>query len=185
MAEPKLLDIERLTHPHPNLLKYHLLASLLAGPFYPIAALASWVRFRTLRYRFDEEGVSMRWGILFRKDISLTYARLQDIHLESNVVERWLGLGRVQLQTASGSAKAEMVIEGLLEYEQVRDYLYSRMRGARRVTAFPPNQPASMAAPDELAQVAQALRDTTRELASLRTTLEGRLSAPPRPDGEE
>ena len=101
MADHSPLDIERLERPHPNLLKYFLLASILAGPFFPLAALTSVLRYRALRYHFDDEGVSMRWWLLFRKDISLTYARLQDIHLESNAVERWLGLGRVQLQTAT------------------------------------------------------------------------------------
>ena len=67
----------------------------------------------------------MRWGILFRKEISLTYSRLQDIHLASNVVERWLDLARVKLQTERGSAAAEMTIEGLTEFDRIRDFLYS------------------------------------------------------------
>ena len=73
----------------------------------------------------------MRWGILFRKEITLTYARIQDIHLQSNFVERWLGLARIQIQTASGSAKAEMTIEGIPEFEVIRDFLYSKMRGIK------------------------------------------------------
>ena len=179
MDDHPTLDIDRLDRPHPNLLKYYLLASILAGPFFPLAALTSFLRYRTLRYRFDDEGVSMRWGVLFRKDISLTYARLQDIHLESNVVERWLGLGRVQLQTASGSAKAEMVIEGLEEYEQVRDYLYSRMRGARGQRATASRSPVSgVDAREELAEVASALRATADELAALRKTLTDRRGGP-------
>ncbi len=172
MVDHATLDIRRLERPHPNLLKYYLMASILSGPFFPLAALLSWLRYRTLRYRFDDAGVTMRWGVLFRKDISLTYARLQDIHLESNVVERWLGLGRVQLQTASGSAKAEMVIKGLPEYEQVRDYLYSKMRGARGPgTAVPPRPGAGDDIRGELAAVARALRATTDELAALRQIL--------------
>ncbi len=74
----------------------------------------------------------MRWGVLFRREISLNYPRIQDIHLTSNFVERWLGLARLQLQTAAGSATAEMTIEGLEQVEQIRDYLYSRMRDRRR-----------------------------------------------------
>ncbi len=88
-------------------------------------------RYHTLRYFFDEQGVTVRWGLLFRREVSLTYARIQDIHLVSNIVERWLGLGRVQVQTASGQAGAEMTIEGLPDFEAVRDELYRRMRGAR------------------------------------------------------
>jgi putative membrane protein len=77
----------------------------------------------------------MQWGVLFRKEISLTYSRIQDIHLSSNFVERWLGLAKIQVQTASGSASAEMTIEGLREFGAVRDFLYGRMRGARDRTA--------------------------------------------------
>ncbi|MEC8508863.1 MAG: hypothetical protein VXZ53_17915, partial [Planctomycetota bacterium] len=37
----------------------------------------------------------------------------------------------VSIQTASGSAAPEMKIEGIIEVEQLRDYLYSQMRGAK------------------------------------------------------
>jgi putative membrane protein len=121
----------RRRQPHSRLLIYYTLTSLLFGPFFPFAFLPFFFRYRTLRYEFDGEGVTMRWGILFRREISLTYARIQDIHLTSNVVERWLGLARIQIQTASGSAGAEMTIEGLRDFEMIRDGLYSRMRGVR------------------------------------------------------
>jgi putative membrane protein len=61
----------------------------------------------------------------------LNYSRIQDIQLRANVVERWLGLARIEIQTASGSAGAQMTLEGLLNFVEVRDFLYSRMRGAR------------------------------------------------------
>ena len=35
------------------------------------------------------------------------------------------------IQTASGSARAEITIEGIKNPEAVRDFLYERMRGAR------------------------------------------------------
>ena len=117
--------------PPRSLLTYYILQSVIAGPGLIVLLPLRYFRFRTLRYVFDNEGVTMRWGILFRREISLTYARIQDIHLNSNVVERWLGLGRVQIQTASGQSGAEMTVEGLPDYEAVRDELYRRMRGAR------------------------------------------------------
>ena len=58
-----------------------------------------------MRYRFDTDGIHMRWGIVFRRDVLLNYSRIQDIHLRSNLIERWLGLARIEIQTASGSAK--------------------------------------------------------------------------------
>lgn len=61
----------------------------------------------------------------------LNYARIQDIHLRSNFVERWLGLARVLVQTASGNASAELTLEGLKQFEAVRDLPYSKMRAYR------------------------------------------------------
>lgn len=124
-------DIFRLERPHRDLLTYYVLTSLVLGPFFVFLLLPLYFRYRTLRYRFDEEGVAMSWGILFRREIHLTYSRIQDIHLVSNFVERWLGLARIQIQTASGSSKAEMTLEGLKEFARVRDFLYGRMRGTR------------------------------------------------------
>ncbi len=49
-------------------------------------------KFQTLRYKFTDEGLSMSWGILFRRQTIINYARIQDIHLRSNLIERWLGL---------------------------------------------------------------------------------------------
>jgi membrane protein YdbS with pleckstrin-like domain len=116
--------------PHGNLLKYYLLSSVLFGPVFLFAMIGFYVRFRSLRYDLDAEGITMRWGLLFRREISLTYARIQDIQLRSNAVERWLGLARIEVQTASGNASAEMTIEGVPDVDGMRDFLYSRMRGA-------------------------------------------------------
>lgn len=178
--------IYAIERPHPKLLRYYALGCLLAGPFFPLALLPAYFKYHTLRYRFDDEGISMRWGVLFRREIILNYARIQDIHLRSNLVERWLGLARLQIQTASGSADAEMTIEGLLEYEAIRDFVYSKMRGTRETQrASPPplsGQTAAAGSPGgaELEALAAALRETARELRALRETLEGPHATSPK-----
>jgi membrane protein YdbS with pleckstrin-like domain len=116
--------------PERGLLVYYVLCSLVFGPAFLFVLAPLYFRFRTLRYELDHEGITMRWGILFRREISLTYTRIQDIHLSSNVVERWLGLAKIQIQTASGNASAELTVQGIREFEAIRDFLYSRMRGA-------------------------------------------------------
>src|SRR4029079_3039701 len=84
--------IYAIERPHPRLLTYYRISSLATGPAIPFVAVYRYFRYHTMRYRFDAQGVSMSWGILFRREINLTYARIQDIHLSSNVVERALGL---------------------------------------------------------------------------------------------
>lgn len=137
-----------------------------------IALLPLYFRYHTMRYHFDDEGVTMRWGILFRREISLSYARIQDIHLTSGIVQRWLGLADIHIQTASGSAAAEMKIEGLQEFEDVRNFLYGKMRGARKpATTATAAATATPAAPATDALVA-TLREVTAELRAARLALE-------------
>jgi uncharacterized membrane protein YdbT with pleckstrin-like domain len=142
------------------LLSYYALTSLVLGPLFLVILIPRYFRYHTLRYDFGDDGISMRWGLLFRREIHLTYARIQDIHLQSNLFERWLGLGRLLIQTASGSSKAEMTIEGVLEFEALRDFIYERMRGA--VSAVDD-------APDDLAAV---LDRVAAEMRAIRELLE-------------
>ena len=131
MDQTQQQQIYDITRPHPKLLTLYTLRSLLTTVLFPIIFLRLYFKYQTLKYRFDGEGIAMSWGLLWRKEINLTYARIQDIHVSRGLLERWLGLATVQIQTASGSGSAEMSIVGLTEYDALRDFLYSKMRGAR------------------------------------------------------
>ena len=150
MDDAAILAIKR---PDKSLWTYYLLCCLVFPPLFPFMVLPMWFRYHSMKYHFTDEGISMSWGILFRHETILNYARIQDIHLRSNIVERWLGLARILVQTASGSASAELTLEGLKEFEAVRNFLYSKMRGVKDATqhqASPPaaNLPAPLTATD-------------------------------------
>ena len=124
-------DPRRIERPDSSLMKYYVIMSILTGPGFFVLILPLFFKYETLKYRFDDEGMSMSWGILYRREIYLTYRRIQDIHLTRNIIQRWLGLATLTIQTASGSSGPEMSVEGILEAEPLRDYLYTKMRGAR------------------------------------------------------
>lgn len=128
---PHIAAIER---PVDKLMTCYFIKAALSVVGFPILLPLLYFRYRTMRYKFDADGIHMSWGILFRHEIMLNYSRIQDIHLHSSLIERYLGLARIEIQTAAGSSNAEMVLEGLNDHEAMRDYLYSRMRGARDVT---------------------------------------------------
>jgi uncharacterized protein len=172
LGDAAILAIER---PHPNLFTYYCLSLLVFPPLLPILILPLWFRYHTMRYKFTDEGISMSWGILFRRQIIVNYARIQDIHLRSNFVERWLGLARVLVQTASGNAGAELTLEGLQEFEAVRDFLYARMRGVKETRA--PFPSAVVEAVGDDAALAAALREVARELRETRQALEANLAS--------
>ena len=182
-------EIFSLERPDPSLWTLYKWRALLTGPGLIILLPLFFFRYRTLRYRFDEEGVHMRVGIMFRREVNLTYARIQDIHLQSGVLQRWLGLADIQIQTASGSAGAELVIEGFKEFEAIRDFLYTRMRGARGEAingAAAPQPAGTLGAPvasadAEAVTLLLNIRDElrrTRELLEARNRT-GASAAPP------
>lgn len=169
-------QIQGITRPDKALFTYYMLSALVFPPAFPFLAPYLYFRYHTMRYQFTDDGISMSWGILFRREVIVNYARIQDIHLRSNVVERWLGLARILVQTASGNSSAEMTIEGLKEYEALRDFLYSRMRGVKDHAHHP--APAADAAVSARAgtggnaELAAALRETAAELRAVREALQ-------------
>ena len=179
VSDEQIFALER---PDRSLWTLYLIRAVLTGPLIIVTLPLFFFRFRTLHYRFDEEGIHMRVGILFRREVNLTYARIQDIHLQSGAIQRWLGLADIQIQTASGSSGAELVIEGFKEYEAIRDFLYTRMRGAKggpadRLTRPSSDAPAAAESNEETVTLLLSIRD---ELRRTRELLEERNSNAPR-----
>src|SRR5690606_6159180 len=87
MTDDPIFDPAAITRPDDALLTYYIIVSLATLVLFPIVFLPYFIRFRTMRYCFDDEGVSMSWGFFFRKEVYLTYRRVQDIHVTRNIVE--------------------------------------------------------------------------------------------------
>ena len=141
-------------------MNYYLIVAAMTMVFFPITIIPLWIRYHTLRYRFDAEGVGMSVGILFKRETYLTYRRIQDIHVSRGIIQRWLGLATVAVQTASGSATPEMTIEGVADPDGLRDWLYSKMRGVDE--AHPKSNAAPAATTDDEALL--LLRDIRNAL---------------------
>jgi putative membrane protein len=159
--------IAAIERPSPPLWTYYVLQAIASTVAFPVTIVLLYFRYHTMRYRFDAEGIHMRWGILMRREVMLNYSRIQDIQLRANFVERWLGLARIEIQTASGSAGAQMTLEGLLNFVDVRDFLYSRMRGVRHS-----GDAAAVTLPSE--SLAGILADVAQELRAIRQLIETR-----------
>ena len=164
MDHPEDEAIFAINRPHPNLRFWYLFTSFLWGPLFPIPMFFQWRRYVTIQYRFDQQGITVSWGKLARREINVLYERIQDIHLKVNFVERKLGLARLAIQTASGDASAEITLIGLQEYEAIQRFLHRRTR--HQATTTP--QPAT----ENTAALADVLNRVTDELRGLRQDLE-------------
>jgi putative membrane protein len=162
MSQPVPPEIAAITRPVDHLMSYYICKAIATTFAFPVTVIVFYFRYYTMRYQFSEEGIRMSWGILFRHEIVLNYARIQDIHLRSNAIERYLGLARIEIQTASGSSSSVMTLEGLPDPNRMRDFLYSRMRGA---TGHKPTPESDLAA---------ILLQSAAELHAIRAALENR-----------
>lgn len=159
-------DPTSITRPIPALMIYYTLISVLTLVGFPIVFLVHYFKYHTLKYTFDDKGIAMSWGILFRKEVYLTYRRIQDIYVTKNLFHRWLHLAAVSIQTASGSSGAEMTLEGIEDPEKMRDFLYSQMRGARGETGETEAEAADQGetAEDEALTLLREIRDELKGL---------------------
>ena len=172
---PDEASIFALERPHPALWTLYLIRVVLGFPAIFVTLPLLYFRYHTLRYRFDGEGIHMKVGFLFRREVNVTYARIQDIHLSSGIIQRWLGLADVQIQTASGTSGAELTIEGFKEYEAIRDFLYAKMRSMREKATHAPPMPD--ASDDEAVKLLVAIRDELRLTRELLQTRSSKASA--------
>lgn len=164
-------EVQAIERPVPALLAYYAIVSLLGSVVFPIVLAVLYFRYHSLRYRFDDQGVSMQVGVLFRREMHVTYAKMQDIHLSRGLLERWLGIGTVRVQTAGAGAMGDLTIVGTRQAEAIRDYLYACMRGVRS-----PEAGAEVVTP--ASDAATLLRAIAVELERAREALERR--DPPR-----
>lgn len=164
-------DAKAITRPEPVLLRYYTITSAFALIFFPFAFLPQYFKYKTLKYSFDDEGISMAWGMLWRREINLTYRRIQDIHVNRGLIERWMGLATISIQTASGSSGAEMMIVGLTHYSEMRDFLYQKMRGARGLdeeSQQGEDVEVHAAPADEALELLREIRDELRRVSQTR-----------------
>ena len=152
-----------LEKPHPRLMTCYLVRSLWWFILAPFAAFYYWRRYKTLRYRFDHRQITVSWGQFSRSEIQVPYERIQDLHLKSGPFERTLGLARIEVQTASGDAKAEIVLEGFKEFREIRSFLF------RKTRQQPTEEPKSFE--EESQKVVEALNQVTAALRELQRRL--------------
>ena len=174
-------EIKRIDRPDPKQLTLYwvncglgaLFTMGFAIPVILIGMIPLYIRYYTMRYRFDETGIGVSYGYFFRHESYLTYDKIQDIHLNRGFIERWLGLGTVEVQTAAGSAGAEVAFIGLTKFDEVRDFLYSRMRSGKGIKGSKSEKKVSekLIQPESEGETLELLRSIRDEVTALKTAV--------------
>lgn len=92
------------------------------------ASVVAWARIAFSRWRvtFADQALVLEHGVIWHTISTIPYARLQHVDVGRGPVERWLGLARVRLHTASASTDAEIPGLDAGAAPAVRDALLAR-----------------------------------------------------------
>jgi len=113
---------------------WQLWAMMLFAP----AVLFELFRYMTLRYRFRDDELVIRQGLVFRNERHIPYRRLQNIDLQQNPLHRVLGVANVKLDTAGGAkAEAELKVLSIEAVDFMRSRVFARHDRGEANTAAP------------------------------------------------
>ncbi len=77
------------------------------------ASLMGFIRWRSTSYAVDERGIHWQSGVLRKQSTTVPLSRIQGLDTVAGPVQRLFGVTAVNVQTAGGGAKGEIVLEAL------------------------------------------------------------------------
>lgn len=83
-----------------------------------------WIQ--NLKYIIKDNSITLFKGILTKTESNILYEKVTDFKLHRGLIDRFLGIGSVQIQTAGQSSTAgqyEGVLSGLLDYKNIHECL--------------------------------------------------------------
>ena len=99
-----------------------LIALILSGPYY-----------RSLRYEVQDDEVVVHVGIWTKSVKHVPYRTVTNLQVKRDIVDRWLGIGTLNIQTAgmSGQTGAEERLVGLSDVQGVYESVVRELRRFR------------------------------------------------------
>ena len=127
-------------------------AMFLLGPYY-----------RSLRYEVQDDEVVVHAGIWTQSVKHVPYRTVTNLTVKRDILDRWLGLGTLNIQTAgmSGQKGAEEHLAGLADVQGVYDAVATelrRFRGGMAPTQADVEQMPIISPPDVLGDILAEVR---------------------------
>jgi uncharacterized membrane protein YdbT with pleckstrin-like domain len=138
-----------------------LLVLILTGPYH-----------RSLRYEIQDDEVIVHAGIWTKSVKHVPYRTVTNLEVKRDVLDRWLGIGTLNIQTAgmSGQNGAEERLVGLPDVQEVYDGVAAELRRFRGGMAPTQTEVEIPSAVDRI----DALDEILAEVRTIRQALEHR-----------
>lgn len=124
------------------------------------AGVASWF---ITRYRFTDEQLQLRTGLLSRRILTAPLDRVRSVDIESSPLHRVLGLAKVKVGTGVDSTRIELDGVSTAQATELRTYLLQRATEAEDG----PAAPVETSHGEQVAEEAPPLRQDEVELARI------------------
>jgi len=137
---------------------WYLPALMLTGPYY-----------RSLAYEIQEDEVIVRVGIWTKSVKHVPYRTMTNLTVKRDILERWLGIGTLNIQTAgmSGTTGVEEKLVGLTNVEEVYEIVVTelhRFRGSMAPTAAGVEGEPAVSTTDTLSAILSEVRAIRRAM---------------------
>ena len=99
--------------------------------------IAYWIPryYDTIVYKLTENEIVWRRGVWFKNTGIVPYNRITNIDIGQGPISRMLGIATLKIQTAgySGQARPEIKIEGIEQFEELREMIMGFVKGKKPV----------------------------------------------------
>jgi membrane protein YdbS with pleckstrin-like domain len=91
--------------------------------------LLLWVKpfFRSIEYVIDDCGVTVRKGVVTRRQVTVPFGEITRVDADQGPIERCLGIGCVDVYAASDDNAAHVNLRGLTDNQTVRGIILDRV----------------------------------------------------------
>jgi membrane protein YdbS with pleckstrin-like domain len=106
----------------------------IAGLIIILIPVIIWIpaAFRVLEYSIDDEGVKMRGGVVWKKQVTVPYSKITNVDITQGPLQRYYSIGTIHVQTAGAGGKqgekAELKVTGIRKLEEVRDIIINKVK---------------------------------------------------------
>ncbi len=92
---------------------------------------------RTYYYNADNDFVTIRKGVFAPQEIHVQYAKIQDVYVDQDIIDRIMGLYDVHIASATAASSMEAHIDGVdsATAEGLKHFLLDKLRGGNGNTA--------------------------------------------------
>ncbi|MCZ7384681.1 MAG: PH domain-containing protein [Candidatus Methanoperedens sp.] len=147
--------------------------TLILGFLIPILAILIFVSYwipkyyDTMLYKLTQNELIWRRGVWFRNTGIVPYNRITNIDIVQGPVSRNLGIASIKIQTAgysgpaNGGRIAEITIEGMEQFEDLRELIMGFVRGKKPLAVETYEEDVNLKILDELVKIRELMEKSS------------------------